>query len=81
MKVFGLGPRFEARVPDGMRVYAVGDIHGRLDLGSPLETAWRLNRAWPGSELQIVSGAGHDGRDPGMSEAIVAALDRFGREP
>jgi proline iminopeptidase len=52
-------------------------IHGRLDLGSPLATAWRLAQAWPGSELVVVGGAGHDARDIGMGEAIVAATDRF----
>jgi proline iminopeptidase len=54
-------------------------IHGRLDLGAPLMTAWEMHRAWPGSELVIVGGAGHDTRDPGMAESIVAALDRFAR--
>ena len=52
-------------------------IHGRLDLGCPLITAWRLTQNWPGSELVVVSEAGHDARDPGMSESIVAATDRF----
>ena len=52
-------------------------VHGRLDFGTPLETAWKLHRAWPGSELVVVSEAGHDGRDPGLGEALVAALDRF----
>ena len=54
-------------------------IHGRLDLGAPLMTAWEMHGAWPGSELVIVGGAGHDTRDPGMAESIVAALDRFAR--
>ena len=52
-------------------------VHGRLDLGSPLETAWKLHAAWPGSELVVVEEAGHDGRDPGLGEALVSALDRF----
>ena len=34
-------------------------VHGRLDLGSPLVTAWALAQAWPHSELVIVSGAGY----------------------
>jgi proline iminopeptidase len=33
-------------------------IHGRLDLGGPLVTPWRLAQHWPGSELVIVSEAG-----------------------
>ena len=53
-------------------------IHGRLDLSTPLITPWQLKENWPGSELFIVSEAGHDTRDPGMSESIVAATDRFG---
>ena len=52
-------------------------IHGRMDLGSPLETAWQLSMAWPEAELTIVESAGHSSGDPGMPEAIVAALDRF----
>jgi proline iminopeptidase len=51
-------------------------IHGRLDLGSPLVTAWELARAWPGSELVVVN-AGHLNTDEGMSEAVVAATDHF----
>ena len=52
-------------------------IHGRLDIGGPLVTPWQLARHWPGSELVVVGGAGHDARDPGMTECIVAATDRF----
>jgi proline iminopeptidase len=33
-------------------------VHGRLDLASPLVTAWELARAWPNSALVIVHGAG-----------------------
>ena len=52
-------------------------VHGRLDIGSPLVTAWELAQAWPNSELVIVNGAGHASTDPGMSEALIAATDRF----
>jgi proline iminopeptidase len=52
-------------------------IHGRLDIGGPLITPWRLRERWPGSTLALVGEAGHDARDPGMSERIVAATDRF----
>jgi len=51
-------------------------IHGRLDLGSPLVTPWRLAKAWPGAELTIIETAGHDARYPTMSAAIVAAAAR-----
>ena len=52
-------------------------IHGRLDISSPLSTAWELAQAWPGSELVIVERSGHSSAGPGMAEAIVAATDRF----
>jgi len=52
-------------------------VHGRLDFDAPLTTAWELAQAWPGAELVIVGGAGHSAADPGMSEAVIAATDRF----
>jgi proline iminopeptidase len=52
-------------------------VHGRLDLGSPLEGPWKLARAWPRAELIVVDAAGHETTTPGMSESIVAAIDRF----
>jgi len=51
-------------------------VHGRLDLGSPLGTAWDLARAWPGSELRVVDDSGHTGSDR-MRATILEALDRF----
>jgi proline iminopeptidase len=36
-------------------------VHGRLDLSSPLDSPWRLHRAWPGSELIVVDDEGHGG--------------------
>jgi proline iminopeptidase len=36
-------------------------IHGRLDMGGPLDTAWQLSRAWPGAELTVIEDAGHLG--------------------
>jgi proline iminopeptidase len=54
-------------------------VHGRLDVGSPLKSAWELSQAWPDSELVIVGGAGHSTSDPGMDAALVAATNRFAR--
>jgi proline iminopeptidase len=36
-------------------------VHGRLDLSGPLEGPWRLQQAWPGSELIVVGDEGHSG--------------------
>jgi proline iminopeptidase len=52
-------------------------VHGRIDLSGPVDVAWHLARAWPDAELVVVDQAGHGIRDQGMSEAVVAALDRF----
>lgn len=47
-------------------------IHGRYDVSSPLETAWMLHRAWPGSVLQIADDAGH--ASGSIPQRITAAL-------
>ncbi|MFA9444797.1 prolyl aminopeptidase [Egicoccus sp. AB-alg6-2] len=64
-----------ARVPSLAGTPAVL-IQGRLDLTAPMDNAWRLHRAWPGSELVVLGGAGH-GTGEGMDDAILTALDRF----
>jgi proline iminopeptidase len=51
-------------------------IHGRLDLGSPVSTAWELGRAWRRAELIVVEDSGHTGSDA-MREAALAATERF----
>jgi proline iminopeptidase len=52
-------------------------FHGRLDLGSPLGTAWELAEAWPEAQLVVVGDSGHTGSDA-MRHEILAATDRFG---
>ena len=52
-------------------------VHGRLDLSSPLDIPWELSRAWPGSRLVVVDGAGHGAGEPGMLESVRAALDGY----
>ncbi|GAA1767265.1 prolyl aminopeptidase [Streptomonospora arabica] len=49
-------------------------VHGRLDLGSPLESAWQLRRAWPDARLVVVDDAGHTG-SPAMRARVLAALN------
>jgi proline iminopeptidase len=51
-------------------------VHGRLDMGGPLDTAWELARAWPDAELIVVEEAGHLGSDTTRGH-VRAALDRF----
>jgi proline iminopeptidase len=51
-------------------------IHGRLDMGSPVGTAWELSRAWPDARLIVVGDSGHTGSDT-MRDEILRAIDRF----
>ena len=53
-------------------------IHGRLDMGSPVGTAWELARAWPDARLVVVDDSGHTGSDK-MRNAILDALNEFAR--
>jgi proline iminopeptidase len=52
-------------------------VHGRLDVSGPADIAWHLAQAWPDAELHLIDDAGHGSGHPGMSETIVAALDRL----
>ena len=54
-------------------------VHGRYDVSSPLETAWRLHREWPRSRLVVVEDAGHGGGSFGS--ALMDALESFKRLP
>ncbi len=47
-------------------------IHGRLDISSPLDTAWKLHKEWPGSELVVVDDEGHGGK--AMFEKMTCAI-------
>jgi len=49
-------------------------IHGRLDMGGPLVTAWQLHQAWPHSRLIVVEGAGHLGTQATRGH-VMEALD------
>ncbi|MEE1834367.1 prolyl aminopeptidase [Streptomyces sp. SP17KL33] len=52
-------------------------VQGSLDPGNLLGIVWRLHHAWPGSELILVDDVGHDAGAPDMTEALVAATDRY----
>jgi proline iminopeptidase len=55
-------------------------FHGRLDMGSPLGTAWELARAWPDARLVVVGDSGHTGSDT-MKEEILRTLDQLATLP
>ncbi|EOM77520.1 prolyl aminopeptidase [Rhodococcus rhodnii] len=50
-------------------------VHGRRDISSPLDTAWRLHGAWPSSTLMVDETGGHGtGEVPEYRRAAHAAL-------
>lgn len=51
-------------------------IHGRYDVSSPLETAWRLSQRWSASRLHVLDDAGHGGGNT-LLPTIVGALNHF----
>ncbi|GGP09290.1 proline iminopeptidase [Nonomuraea glycinis] len=51
-------------------------IHGRFDLGGPLETAWQLAQAWPDARLVVVEDSGHTGSDT-LRKELHAAVEGF----
>jgi proline iminopeptidase len=53
-------------------------IHGRYDVSSPLEIAWRLSKAWTTSRLHILDDAGHGGGDQFLP-LVVGALNAFAK--
>ena len=52
-------------------------VHGRYDVVTPVQSAWALHEAWPGSQLRIVPDAGHAMTEPGIVHELVAATEQF----
>jgi len=52
-------------------------IQGRYDVVTPAETAWALHRAWPEADFEIIPDAGHTATEPGITDALIRATDRF----
>ena len=52
-------------------------IQGRYDLLCPPRTAHALAANWTNAKVQIVDGAGHSLSDPGITEAVTAAIRSF----
>ena len=49
-------------------------VHGRYDMGCPLDNALSLHQKWPNSELVIVRDAGHSASEPGIVDALIMAV-------
>ncbi len=52
-------------------------VNGRFDFQSPIANAWELRRVWPRAELVIVDNAGHAPNNPGVTQELIRATDRF----
>ena len=52
-------------------------VQGRHDCCTPPSAAWALKQAWPEVELEIVSDGGHLFTEPGITDGLVRATDRF----
>ena len=52
-------------------------VQGRYDVVCPMTSAWDLHKAFPESELIIVPDAGHSVSEPGISSALVEAMDKI----
>lgn len=51
-------------------------IHGRYDVSSPLETAWKLAQRWTTSRLEVLDDAGHGGGD-NFPDVVADAVSEF----
>ncbi|MGL4261548.1 MAG: prolyl aminopeptidase [Afipia sp.] len=54
-------------------------VQGRYDLLCPPSTAHALLAAWPEGKLRMVETAGHSLYDPGVKDAVVAAIEELSR--
>ena len=52
-------------------------VQGRHDCCTPPAAAWALKQAWPEVELQIVADGGHLFTEPGITDGLVRAADKF----
>ena len=53
-------------------------IHGRLDVSSPIVTAWEINNEWRSGTFVIVEDEGHGG--PKIIQAFIDATDEISRK-
>ncbi|MEX2623572.1 MAG: prolyl aminopeptidase [Acidimicrobiia bacterium] len=51
-------------------------IHGRYDVSSPLETAWKLAQRWTTSRLEVLDDAGHGGGE-NFPDVVADAVSEF----
>ena len=52
-------------------------VQGRYDLLCPPSTAHALLKVWPDATFRMVEAAGHSLYDPGVRDAVIAAIDEL----
>ncbi|MES2504927.1 MAG: prolyl aminopeptidase [Myxococcota bacterium] len=52
-------------------------VQGRYDMPCPVRSAYDLSKVLPLAQLQIIQDAGHSAGEPGITEALLDATDRF----
>jgi len=50
-------------------------VQGRFDVVTPLDSAWRLHKAWPEARFDIIWDAGHASTEPGVIDGLVRATE------
>lgn len=53
-------------------------VQGRFDMICPPHNAFKLHQRWPASRLHMIGMAGHALSEPGISAALVEAMDEIG---
>ena len=51
-------------------------VQGRFDVVTPMESAWRLHKAWPEARFDLIWDAGHASTEPGVVDGLVRATDQ-----
>ncbi len=54
-------------------------VQGRYDMICPPHTAHALHKAWPNSELRIVTSAGHAMSEPGTAQELLHIMDEISK--
>lgn len=50
-------------------------VQGRFDVVTPLDSAWKLHKAWPEARFDIIWDAGHASTEPGVIDGLVRATE------
>jgi len=52
-------------------------VQGRYDMVCPMETAWKLHKAFPEAEFYVIPDAGHSNKESGTEAKLVEACEKY----